>query len=249
MLYQLDKKNMKKIILILAFFLCINLNAQEKFTYKLKEKQSFNSFLEVKAKDKYTIALNKKLQKAKKNFAFIPIKKEKEYWIYLMIDKKQIFNMKNNDHVLSKSEIYIYDINSNLLISVNYDDANLTVYEKKMNKFYCKFYLPYSDIDSIDMFNTDLYPLYSIKYTGSLVLIDEPLDHRPFCIYNYSTDSFYYFENTTDKLYFALEEINITNLYDRVDLLLFDSSNNINKFNVRFRNRLLLNISKNVSDE
>lgn len=240
---------MKKIILMLAFFSYINLNAQEKFNYKLKEKQSFNSFLEMKAKDKYTVELNKKLQRTKKNFAFIPIKKEKEYFIYLLIDKKQIFHMKNDDLVLSKSEIYIYDINSNLLISVNYDDANRTTFEKKMNKYYCEFYLPYSDIDSIDMFNTDLYPVYSIKYTGSLVLIDEPQDHRPFCVYNYKMNSFYYFENTTDKIYFVLEEININNLYNRVDLLLFDSNSNINKFNVRFRNHLLSNISKNVSDQ
>jgi len=240
---------MKKIILLLAFFSYINLNAQENFNYMLKEKQSFNSFLEMKAKDKYTVGLNKKLRKTKKNFAFIPIKKEKEYWIYLMIDKKEIFSMKNNDLVLSKSEIYVYDIDSNRLISVNYDDANRTIFEKKMNKYYCNFYLPYSDIDSIDMFNSDLYPIYSIKYTGSLVLIDEPVDHRPFCIYNYKIDSFYYFKNTTDKLYFVLEEININNLYDRVDSLLFDSSNNINEFNVRFRNRLLSNISKNVSDQ
>ncbi|WP_433831142.1 hypothetical protein [Flavobacterium anhuiense] len=239
---------MKNIILILAFFWCVILNAQETFNYKLIEKQSFSSFLEMKAKDKYTVELNKNIQKRNKNFAFIPIKKEKEYCIYLMIDKKQILNMKNDDLVLSKSEIYIYDVNSNRLISVNYDDSNRTIIEKRMNKYYCKFYLPYSDIDSIDMFNTNLYPVYSIKFTGSLVLMDEPLGHRPFCIYNYKINSFYYFENTTDKLYFKLEEINIDNLYARVDMLLFDSSNTSNEFNVRFRNRLLMDINKNVSD-
>ncbi|WP_281631310.1 hypothetical protein [Flavobacterium luteolum] len=239
---------MKKIIWILAFFSYINLNAQEKTNYKLNEIQSFNSFLEMKTKDKYTVGLNKKLQKTKKNFSFIPIKKGKQYWIYLMIDKKQLFSMKSDDLILSKSEIYIYDVNSNLLISVNYDDANRTRFEKRMSKYYCEFYLPYSDIDSVDMFNTDLYPDYSIKYTGSLALIDEPIDHRPFCIYNYKMDSFYYFENNTDKLYFELEEININDLYEKVALLKFNSNNNINRFNVRFRNRLLLNVSKNVSD-
>jgi len=238
---------MKTIILILSFFTFINSNAQERIFYKLSEKQSFNSALQLKSKDKYTTELNKLVKKKNKKFLFVPIKKENNYWLYLLLDEKEIFSLKNNEVIACKSELYIYDINSKLLISVNYDDSNRSTFEKRNNKYFCKFYLPYDDIDSIDIFNEDIDPLFSIKYIGSLVLTDDPISHKPFCIYNHKINSFYYFENVNDKYYFELKEINSSELYRKAHLLLFDSTSNNNKFNVRFRNRLLLNINSNIS--
>lgn len=238
---------MKTIILILSFFTFITSNAQEKLFYKLAEKQSFNSVIQLKSKDKYTTELNKLVKKKNKNFLFVPIKKENNYWLYFLLDEKEIFSIKNNEMIASKSELYIYDIESKLLVSVNYDDSNRSTFEKRSNKYFCKFYLPYEDIDSIDIFNEDIDPLFSIKYTGSLVLTGEPVSHKPFCIYNHKINSFYYFENVNDKNYFELKEINNSDLYRKADLLLFNSASNNNKFNVRFSNRLLLNINSKIS--
>jgi hypothetical protein len=222
----------------LSFFVIINMNAQNEIFLKIKEVQTYESNIKIQAKDIYTQALNKKINRLDKNLFFVPIKEESKYWLYLLLDKTEVNNsMKKN--IVNKCQIYIYDLESKLLISLNYDDSDHLIIEKKGRKYYFGFHTNYDDIDSITIFNDDFTPLFSLKYTGSFVLLNTPTSHKPFCVYNHKLNNFYFFEMMDDLFDNKFKNMDVGNLFNILKTYPFDKDTGNKALNVKFKNTLL----------
>lgn len=208
---------MKKVVLFLIFNIVSY--GQNKIELKLIDIKRVYSIIKIESNDSITKKLNLNISKINKQFIFVPILKNKKYWTYMVFKKNEFYNLKNNKCLHIDSEIYFYDLRLQILTCVSYDDSTHSIIEKKNNKYYFMFNPIYGFLDSITIFKDDLVPLYSLKYAGgSLVIQNKPINLVPFCSYNFKLDSYYGFDIQDTSLHDKFKNLDVEHLYQELSL-------------------------------
>lgn len=150
-------------------------------------KQNYDCQIKANKEDIVLSILNSRLSKIDEHFSFFILKKTKEEYVLLILDKRDILSLNKYKSVSLEVKLYVYNVQKDILCCISYDDSNyINLTKEKKVKYMINFDVEYSDIDNITFYDSDFKGLYTVQFSGGgFVPEDYDGKHHPYLIYNH----------------------------------------------------------------